>query len=1178
MSVRFIFGRSGSGKTHYCLEAIREALRTGPSGQQLILLVPQQATFQMEQTLLSAKGLEGYHRVRVTNFNRLAQEVLLETAGVLLPGLSETSKQMILWQLLLKHREALKVLSRSEPSEGFVAKLSSLISECSYYDKRPEDLFEQANKLKEGNDLAQKQLSEKLEDMGVLFRAYQEAIAGRFSDPGDVLDVMISQGGLADILGGAALWIDGFSGFTLQQLRALQAMCGCALRAEMTLCLDPFGESFRKVHREGASHDEVDATDLFHPTLVTYSRLRVLFEQVDIAIEEPLLLPADASGENPLPRYQGSEQLGLLERRLFDRGTTNTDNRGHESGGDDEIPVRGVCVVEAVNRRLEVEATAQHILRLCRDEGYRFRDIAVILRDFSDYQPLLEATFADYGIACFIDQRRSMRHHRLVELLRSGLGVLVNDFRNEDVFDYLKTELGPLDQAQTERLENYVLAHGIRADRWPGEKRWEDSDTEDIDALRRSAIEAILGFRDRLANEPNGEKDRYHLRWICTCLFGFLEELKVGDKLSLWTGQAEQLGEPDQAETHRQIYSAVIDLLEEMVEALGEVVVELEEFGSLLNLALGKLSLGMVPPSLDQVLIGTIERSRHPRIRAAFVLGVNEGRFPQVQLEDSLFSDAQRQQLAADGFELASSSVERLLDEQYLAYIALTRAQDFMWVSFAGADAKGDELKPSGLIDRIQQAVGNPARVAIASSRQSRMEQITNVSQLGQQLAFALSDENTDLPNRSQWQQLGRYGLGRADWSQSVRRSLGGLIYHNEASLDGDIADQLFGKELTGSITQLETFSACPFQRFGRYVLKIEPRKELKLARVDMGSFYHEAVCGIFSQMQGEGLTWGELTDKKIERFVTEQTEKLLRTEARYAGLRTASSRNHHVFERACKQLLVFCRSLRASAKAGHFVQQEAEVKFGPGQKLTGLELSLNHGRTLRLRGVIDRFDTAKNADGTVGVSVVDYKSRGKTFNYQQFYYGLSLQLMSYLLVLLRHLNDESDSRIEPAAMTYWPIIPAGANKTNDQVNEEDYDKLHDEDAEIEIKAKGLFNANWLEQLDHEVARGNGSKYFGFRINKDGKAGSGIGRAVIGSNELKDMLDFGQAKLIELAEGISAGDVAVSPYRSGSQCPCDYCDYKSLCRFDVRTDSYRELKSLSAKEVLTRISESNRDE
>ncbi|MCH9022959.1 MAG: PD-(D/E)XK nuclease family protein, partial [Planctomycetes bacterium] len=180
-------------------------------------------------------------------------------------------------------------------------------------------------------------------------------------------------------------------------------------------------------------------------------------------------------------------------------------------------------------------------------------------------------------------------------------------------------------------------------------------------------------------------------------------------------------------------------------------------------------------------------------------------------------------------------------------------------------------------------------------------------------------------------------------------------------------------------------------------------------------------------------------------------------------------------------------------------------------------------------------------------------------------------------LVRVRHLNNENDSQVEPAAVMYWPIVPAGDNKTNEQVNEEDYDQLHNEDAEIVIKAKGLFNARWLEQLDHEVAPGNGSQYFSFRINKDGKPGSGIGRSVIGTNELNDMLKFGQAKLIELAEGLSAGDVAVSPYRSGSQCPCDYCDYKSLCRFDVRTDSYRELKLMSANEVLTKISELNRD-
>ena len=57
MSVRFILGRAGTGKTHHCLTSIRRELESDPEcAQKLILLVPEQASLQMERALLASPG------------------------------------------------------------------------------------------------------------------------------------------------------------------------------------------------------------------------------------------------------------------------------------------------------------------------------------------------------------------------------------------------------------------------------------------------------------------------------------------------------------------------------------------------------------------------------------------------------------------------------------------------------------------------------------------------------------------------------------------------------------------------------------------------------------------------------------------------------------------------------------------------------------------------------------------------------------------------------------------------------------------------------------------------------------------------------------------------------------------------------------------------------------------
>ncbi|MFC1783714.1 PD-(D/E)XK nuclease family protein, partial [Planctomycetota bacterium] len=432
MNLKFILGRSGSGKTHYCLQAIRAELSRGAQGYPLILLVPEQATFQMEQALLADDQPAGYHRAQVVSFARLARLVLQQTEPPAAATLSSSAKQMILRRLLQQYRDKLTIFARSADRAGFIAELSRLISELRQYQKTPEQLLEQRQQLLQQDNPHLMGLTDKLTDLALIYRAYQDYIADRFIDPDDFLDLLTIRCERAEILREAQLWVDGFAGFTPQQYNALKAIVKQVDRAQITLCLDPQSEQFRLADDPAPTEVSLEDTDLFHPTLQTYRRLRRLFAEGQGYPLEKIILPDEgapppgAASGVVMPRFGHSSVLAQLEHNLF--GTGNVQKIMPRQGvgmpaGPDDIPVKDIVIAETAQRRQEVEAVAAHILRLCREHNYRFRDIAVILRDFADYQQLLEAAFTDHGIAYFLDQRRSVRHHPLIELLRSVVQV-----------------------------------------------------------------------------------------------------------------------------------------------------------------------------------------------------------------------------------------------------------------------------------------------------------------------------------------------------------------------------------------------------------------------------------------------------------------------------------------------------------------------------------------------------------------------------------------------------------------------------------------------------------------------------------------------------------------------------------------------------------------------------------
>jgi len=1217
MSVEFVIGPSGSGKTRACLEAVRERLVDKALGPPLLLLVPEQATFQMEQALLADGSLKGFHRAAVLSFDRLAHLVLQQTVPPRLETLSESAKQLMLRRLLQIHRSDLSVFAASCEHAGFLQQLSGTLSELRQYRVTPDALREQRAQL-DGDDPAAGPLGPKLADLALIYQAYLEGLSGRFLDPDDLLDLTVHHCGQARLVQAELLAVDGFAGFTPQQLAVLEQLMCAAQETTIALCFDGCTPAAQAALQGEGPHPCEDL-DLFYPVLRTARRLRALVHATGLTLAPPRLLPEAAGKGGAMPRFAHVPELARLEEHLRCGGERverlrQTDGRcdGIEPGN---LPTRGVLVVQAPDRRREVQALAAQILCLCKHGQCRFRDLAVIVRDFEPYQGLLEAVFREHDIPFFLDQRRPIRHHPLAELVRSALSSLTTGFKSEHILRYLKTDLSAIGRSEVDALENYVLAHGIEGSRWLDDKPWPSdlsesreapgakegdspssstSDTStsgvptgtvcssslfDIDGVRRRAVAPLGQLLQSLYGGQPGLDQALSVREVVVQVVAFLDVLAVNGTLAQWCSDARANNDLDLALSHEQAYAQVLDLFDDLVTALGDTEATLSQVADWLTDALAELTVALVPPAVDQVLVGSVERSRHPDLRGAFILGMNEGAFPRCSAGDAIFTDLQRDMLSQKGLELAADSTQRLLAERYLAYIALTRASHFLWVSFAAADENGNALEPSSFLDAIQACL-NPAVLRLPVDEPDDFSGVHTSAQLARRLAchFGQAQHVDDVPASSR--QLAHVALQRPDLAAAVRSAFDGALYRNRAQLQGDLLPRLLGSQLCSSVSRLESFAACPFQHFARYILNVQVRPELSLDPVDIGSFYHHALEELFQQMRQRKLDWQGLDEEQLNTLVCATTARLQQQDSELLERHDQSHRNRYLLEQSSDYLHRFCRTLAAAARVGRFEQQFAELAFGrPADHLPPLIIELPEGRQLLLRGKIDRVDICRGDDGSIGLAVIDYKTTSRPFSYERFHYGLTLQLPAYLLVLLRHYQSaQKDSRdpVQPAAALYVPVLRQGQSHTDPppedllnayapegvDVSEESGDGAPPE------KAKGLINQNWLDYIDKSAARGTGSLYYAFRLKKDGTPYANS-TSVLSGEQMTSLLARCSNLLADLSQRLLDGDIAVSPYRIGdNDAPCCYCDYRPLCRFDFTQDRYRQLPKVDRDDIL----------
>jgi ATP-dependent helicase/nuclease subunit B len=1140
MAVRFILGRSGTGKTRYCIKAVSDALLER-NETPLILLVPEQATYQAERAILADERIAGYNRLHVLSFDRL--QFLLLGKNTAQPVLSRIGRQMIVHRILRANRTRLKLFGASAGWPGLAQQIAETIAELHQYARTPDDVSQLLGELAKDqrNNLA----CLKFADIGLIFGEYLKFIEGGFLDPDAQLIRACRGVSAAGLMKGAKLWVDGFSGFTAAELAVLAELLKVVEEAQIALCLDPANIDI--VHPDA---EKLDPASLFNPTERTYAGLVEIARKSGLKIAKPVIL------KQPM-RFSGCAELAHIERHLFGPEAPKLDS------------ANGIRVVSAPNPRAETRFVAKQILELVKEKGWRYRDIAVIAPDLNRYEHYIRAYFDDYRIPFFIDKRRPLNQHPVIQLVSSALQAVTRGFAHGDIFAYLKTDLVPVERYQVDLLENYCLAFGVSARDWQSEEPWdfagcdnERFDDTRVDQIRREVGRPLLELKGRLCPADDPEKT-VGAEEFTRAIFDLFDELGVRRTVGRWIEEAGERKDRAAADEHQQFYARFVDIFDELTAVFAGHGMTAEDYLAVVGSAFSQLTLAFIPPTLDQVLVGSIERSRHPDLKAVFLVGATQRQFPVPIVPDSILTDDDRIAAESANFLLAPTSSQTLAERQYLAYIAFTRPSQYLCVTYPSVDEKGGEVPRSQFVADLESLFENLTEES-AGVGELEIEKVHNDIELADVLCSGLG-RDAILPEAGEHEPLD--GLLDAICSDKELAGLGSSVlsaidYDNVARLDAGVVETLFGRRINSSATRLCTFAACPYQHFAKYVLELEEREEFKFEPLDVGAFYHRVLDALVKRVNAEGRDFAVADDQELLTLLRSEIQKLSHADPFISNF--VSRREHNAFIiSSAGQVLEDCvLEIAQMVRAGLLRPKLSEVSFGrvkdSRDTLGSFELNLPDGRVLSLDGKIDRLDVAQ-VDGRSASLVFDYKRsehRAK-FDWPQFYHGLDLQLPIYMLAA-RSAGGETYKNVIGAF--YMPIEVSPQRST--------LAELSGKTGNFSRKARGLFDGGFFLALD-QTAESGWSRFYNFCVSsKDGQYGNYPKAGALRPGDFEAVLRFAERKIVELVQGILSGRIEVKPYRLRQNSPCSFCSYRSVCRFDWQINDYSLLEPVSKLQVL----------
>ncbi len=1080
--LEILMGRAGSGKT---TRLIGEVCRAGRERPQ-VLLVPEQASHEMERRLCRQGGGGACLYAEVLSFTRLANRVSAQAGGLARPVLDEGGRMLLLYRAVQSVAYRLTRYGKPARRPAFLTGMLATVDELKSYGVTMEQL------TLAGEEQGGLQ-GEKLRDLALICGAYDALLAGTALDPRDRLTRLARQLDQCGWGEGIDLSVDGFTDFTSQEEQVLRRLiCRCRKVTVALTCDHP--------------EEDEEGTGIFSAARRTAASLAELARRDGVEVRVRLL--------EGRARFQPGSALEFLERNLFAREEPEPRPAGEE-----------ITVFEGDDARSEVEWTAASIRELLRAGQFRLRDIAVAARSMEEYGHLLESVFRRYELPLFLAKNSDILSKPVLTLVSSALEIAARGYEFDSLFRYLKTDLTGLGREDRDLLENYALKWDIRGSKWTGADwtmhpggyglRFAPEDRallERLNSIRRRVtgpLEALRGAPDRTGAGQ------------AMALYRFLEEIGLPGTLEERTGYLRGRGELQLAEEYGQLWEILCGALEQCARLLGDTELEREEFCRLFQLTLSQYDVGAIPVSLDRVTAGELPRIVNREVKVLFLLGADDGAIPARGESAGLLTDEDRDLLADYGVRLAPRWEEKLHREMTIVYAGCAQPSRRLYVTWSRGGATGEELRPSFLIGRLQR---------LFSDLEIRRE-----GQLGDGFRLAAPLAAAELAGRDE--QLRRRLAALPELRERMERMERGVA-QTRGALSPDSVFRLYGSRIPMSASRLDRYKSCHFSYFMQFGLKAQPRAPAGFHAPEYGTFVHYVLEQVLTAVRAEGGAAAvsaarrrELTDGAVERYIREEL----------GGLEGQTPRFRYLFQRLRRTVDQIAANVLQELAASRFQPISFELGFGSKGDLPPVEVRTG-GVCVSISGFVDRVDGWVH-NGRLYLRVVDYKTGRKSFDLTEIWNGMGLQMLLYLFTLQEQGESLYGYPVEPAGVLYLPAREALVEGSS-RMSEEERQKAVDK----QLRRHGLVLDDPEVLAAMEQAGEGGVRFLPVRVTKSGAITGESLVTAERLGRLKRHTERVLAQVCqELAAGKITADPF---WRGEQKNACRYCDYAAACHFE----------------------------
>lgn len=1149
MGLKIIYGRAGTGKSTFCINQIKKKINKSPTNK-LILLVPEQFTFQTENKVLNAIGERYVLNAEVLSFKRLAHNVFNECGGATRTIMGDAGKSMLIFKVLEDLGDNMTVFKNASRQKGFIDIASKTITEFKKYNVNNEVLDLTINEIEDEN------LKMKMEELKDVFNEFNSRLHEGYIDEEDQLLLLNERLDGCSLYDGAEIWIDEFSSFTPNQLSVIGKLLKRAKSVNITLSIDeansPKGES-----------------DLFVVTKNTEKRLMNLIQEEGIAFNGYINLNED------IPyRFKENKELAHIERQLYAypfkqyRGKNNS-----------------LRLYRANNNYDEIEFVAKDILRLVREKQYRFKDISVICRNVDNYEKVVSAIFAEYEIPYYIDKKIDIASNPLIVFINSAVDIISKNWTYESMFKYLKTglikEFRGIEGAELiDELENYVLAYGIKGKKWMEE--WVNYSSsilkeEEISEENKQRLERLNDIRETIVaplDEFNKQcKGKKTLKEFATILYEFLDsKLDVMDTIDKYVDYFKENDMAIEAKEYSEVRDIFIDVLEQAVDVLGNEVMDLNEFMKVLNIGLSQYEMGLIPVALDQVNIGDITRIKSRGTKALYIIGVNDGVLPSASKEEGILSDNDREILLEKGISLASDTRTKIFEEQFLVYIAFTIAEEYLVVTYPLADFEGKSQRPSIIVHRLKKILPNVKEESEGFKLvNDKYEKISAKIPTLNELMIAIRKNYDGAEIDDYWKYVYDWYLKEPKWKERIEYVKKGLEYTNlENNISKEKAKKLYEdnkNKISLSVSRLERYAQCPFAYYIQYGLKAKDRKIYEFTAPDLGSFMHEILDEFTNEIKEKDLKWSDLSKENCRNIINSLVDNQVKNNK--SSILNSSKRYSYFTDRFKRILTKSVMVISEQMKRSDFEIYKNELAFGFSKDVNSIKLDLPSGESFYLNGRIDRVDKL-NLDGETYLRIIDYKTGSKKFDLNKFYNGLQMQLLVYLDALINNSENIVENQAMPGAILYFriddPILKSKGDLTEEEIKSE---------VLKELKLEGLLldDVKVVKAMDNTLEPGTHSLIIPANMKKAGDLGKN--KALITMEQFELLRKYVNEKMVEICQNMIEGKIDIEPCKENKNIVCDYCNYSHICQFDssLEDNRYKVIPKKKDEEIWKSINE-----